>query len=243
MRNTACFTILLTLLFAALCIAQSKPDQLPSLSDLKTNGAFGFPQKDARVLHDDKNLSFSVTSDADYLFAQAILWNDGDASNLTLTNGKTLGDYSSIMFLSGSDKKRTPDVDRNYSINPLPHLRGLYYSVVKDAAKLGFGRDKFVSSPLQNDSHGRGRIDYVSTAQGKIVRVDSYLIPLMEISKRQGDTIKFCYFGYSAKPALIVNSAGFSPNESYYDYQIPIDTYHRVHIDMNASINVSDWPK
>lgn len=243
MRTRKYFSILLILLIAALCIAQSKTEEAPSVSDLKTNGAFGFPQKDARVLHDDKNLRFSLTNDPDYLFAQAILWNDEDPSNLTLTNGKTVNDYSSIMFLSGSDKKRTPDVDRIYSVNPLPHLRGLYYSVVKDSAKLGLGRDKFVSSPLQNDSRGRGRIDYISTAQGRIVRVDSYLIPLMEISKRQGDTIKTCYFGYSPKPALIANSVGFNPNEPYYDYQIPIDMYPRVQLDMRASINVTGWPK
>jgi hypothetical protein len=227
---------------AAFCIAQSKTDEVPLLTDLKTAGAFGFPQKDARVLHDDKNLRFSVTNNSEYLFAQAILWNDGDSSAGKL-DGKAIGDYSSIMFLSGSDKKRTPDLDRSYSINPLVNLQGLYYSIVRDSAKLGFGSDKFVSSPLQNDSQGRGRIDYVSTVQGKTARVDSYLIPLGEISKRHGDTIQVCYFGYSPKPSLTVNSVGFNSRELYYDYQIPVNLYRKFTLDLNANIGVTDWLK
>jgi hypothetical protein len=159
------------------CIAQPQTDRPVSLSDVKADGAFGFPQKDARVLHDDKNLRFSVTNNSEYLIAQAVLWNDGDSS-IGKLDGKTIGDYSSMIFLSGSDKKRTADLDRNYSINPGPNLLGLYYSIVGDSVKLGFDPDKFVTSPLQNDSRGRGRIDYVVTSQGKTLRIDSYLIPL-----------------------------------------------------------------
>jgi len=108
------------------------------------------------------------------------------------------------MLLLGSDKKRTPDLDRHYSINPLLNLVGLYYSIIRDSAKLGFGPNKFVTSPLQNDSQGTGRIDYVATVPGRPVRVDTYLIPLQEISKRHGDTIQVCYFGYSPMPARVV---------------------------------------
>src|SRR6185437_8724807 len=192
MKSRRCLIFSVILLATVACIAHSQTEGPVSLSDLKAGGAFGFPQKDARVLRDDKNLRFSVTNNSDYLFVQAILWNDGDSA-IGKLDGKAIGDYSSIMFLSGSNKKRTPNLDRNYSINPLPHLVGLYYSIVRDSAELGFGPDRFVSSPLQNDSRGRGRTDYVSTIQGKTVRVDSYLIPLGEISKRHGDTIQVCY--------------------------------------------------
>ena len=242
MKTRWCLILSVILFATVFSIAQSQTDHPVSLSDLKAGGAFGFPQKDARVLHDDKNLRFSVTNNSDYLFAQAILWTDGESS-IGKLDGKAIGDYSSIMFLSGSDKKRTPDLDRNYSINPLPHLVGLYYSIVRNSAKLGFGPDKFVSSPLQDDSRGRGRTDYVSTIQGKTVRVDSYLIPLGEISKHQGDTVKVCYFGYSPKPALIVNSVGFNIQERYYNYQIPIGMYQKISLNLNANFDLTSWSK
>jgi len=118
--KTKRYPILSVILFATMvCIAQPQTDRPVSLSDVKADGAFGFPQKDARVLHDDKNLRFSVTNNSEYLIAQAVLWNDGDSS-IGKLDGKTIGDYSSMMFLSGSDKKRTADLDRNYSINPGP---------------------------------------------------------------------------------------------------------------------------
>ena len=243
MKTKPYFLLPLILCAAVFCIAQSNTVEPRSLSDLKAHGAFSFPQKDARVLHEDKNLRFSVTNNSDYLCAQAILWNDGDSSNETLDNDEAIGDYSVIMFLLGSDKKRTPDLDRFYTLNPHPNRLGLYYSVVRDAVKLGFAANKFVASPLQHNTQGQGRIDYISTIEGKTVRVDTFLIPLGELSKRQGETVSICYFGYSPKPLLIVNSAGFKSNKRYYEYQIPIGMYHKVRLDKEAKIDVISWSK
>jgi hypothetical protein len=48
--------------------------------DLANNGVFGFPQPYARILCNRSSLRFSVWNNDKYLFAQAVLWTDGDSS-------------------------------------------------------------------------------------------------------------------------------------------------------------------
>jgi hypothetical protein len=53
------------------------------------------------------------------------------------------------------------------------------------------------------------------------VRVDTYLIPLQEISKRIGDKIGICLYASSPKPPLSVNSVTFDnyrPHNTYTEY-------------------------
>jgi len=45
-----------------------------SLTDLRTDGTFAFPQEHAVVLYDQEDLRLSVWNNHDYLFVQAILW-------------------------------------------------------------------------------------------------------------------------------------------------------------------------
>lgn len=56
---------------------------------------------------------------------------------------------------------------------------------------------------------GRGAIRFVRLADGRRVRVDTYLIPLAELSRHPGDQIRIYYSANSPKPPLLLNSARF----------------------------------
>jgi hypothetical protein len=170
-----------------------------SLAELRGEGAFGFPQREATVLWNQPALRFSVWNNAQYLFAQAVLWTDGDASVITNENGYELRDSSEVRLGLGADKKLTPKVDRDYMLNASAVWKGLYYQV-----PLGGGS----TTGIRTDTQARGAIRYVEVSRGKRVRVDTYLIPLAELSKQVGDRIRLCYWGHSPKPPMTVSSIG-----------------------------------
>jgi hypothetical protein len=180
--------------------------------DLHNTGAFGFPQREAQVLCNRTALRFSVWNNDQYLFAQAVLWTDSDSSVGKDANGWDLGDYSQLWLDLDDDGKETPDVDRVYRLNQRPYLPGLHYAICKGNG--GTTGDK-------SDSAGRGCIRYVQADMPNRVRVDTYLIPLQEISKRVGDKIGVCLYAYSPKPPLSVNSVTFDtyrPHNTYTEY-------------------------
>jgi len=114
--------------------------------------------------------------------------------------------------------KQGGGVDRDYSLNPWPSMSGLYYQVVYDGGS---------SSGLNKDSKGRGAVRYVKVAGDKQVRVDTFLIPMEEISRKTGDKIQLCYYGRSMQPPLIVNSAGYERGgKHYYRHHIPSSMHH-----------------
>ena len=59
-----------------------------------------------------------------------------------------------------------------------------------------------------SDTKGRGAIRYVHLPDQRRVRVDSYFLPLAEISRKVTDKIRFAYCGNSPQPEITVNSAG-----------------------------------
>ncbi len=182
------------------------PAAAPATADetieaLREHGAFGFPQQEAWVLCDRPELRFSVWNNDQYLFAQAVLWTDGDSTSGTEADGKAACDYSSIDFDADADGRRTPKLDRSYYLDPLNHegkrQMGLWYT---------FPFSETTGSGLMDDSRGRGMIGYVGGAAEAKVRVDSYLIPLAELSRRPGDTIALRYYALSHLPDLKLNS-------------------------------------
>ncbi len=187
---------------------EPKPQQPPTAStgfdasfpDLHNTGAFGFPQRDAKVLCDRPVLRFSVWNNDQYLFAQAVLWTDDDSSVGEDDRGYALGDYSHLMLDLDDDGKDTPDLDRVYSLNQRPYLPGLHYVIYKENG---------ATTGDKSDSAGRGAIRYVQADVPNRVRVDTYLIPLKEISKRIGDRIGIAFYAWSFKPPLSVNSVTF----------------------------------
>lgn len=216
--QTALSLLAVTMSCASACLASESP---LSLSELRENGAFEFPQKEAKVLCNQPDLRLSVWNNDEYLFAQAVLWTDGDASLGKTEDNREIGDWSQLLLDLDADGKATPKVDREYLLNPKPHMGGLHYTIC-----LGEGR----TTGMESDSKGRGAIRYVQTGEGKeekLVRVDTYLIPMAEISRQTGEKIRICYWGQSPKPPLTVNSAGFQRvGKDYYSYHIPRSRYH-----------------
>lgn len=203
-----------------------------SLAELKSSGAFGFPQDQGKILRDDDKLRFSIATTSDHFVAQAILWTDNNPANEDVMQGRPFGDTSSIAF-SSSARQKLPNVDRRYYLNPRSDLPGFYYGV---AVKVN------AESPLKSDSRGSGRIDYVATKEGSTVRIDSFSIPLAELSKKYGETIYLCYFANSPKPFLVLNSLGFATEPIYSDRNVPTAMYHKIKLDGKASISVN-WLK
>jgi thiol-disulfide isomerase/thioredoxin len=202
--------------------------------DLKRDGAFAFPQAKAKVLCDKKELRLSVWNDAKYLYVQAILWTDGDDSLGETPDGRPIGDTSCLRLDVDADQKATPNVDRDYLLNPWPSFPGLRYSVV-----LG----ELASSYIKSDSKGRGAIRYLAAGKGKRVRVDSFAIPLAEIGKKPGDKIRLAYWGQSPKPALTVNSIGYMGRGTYYAHVLPRNMYHEITLaDRAASLDLAKVP-
>lgn len=217
---------------ACACVA-SEP--LLSISELRANGAFGFPQKDAKVLYDQPLLRFSVWNNGEYLFAQAVLWTDDDAALGKTKDNREIGDYSELVLDLDADGKPTANVDRNYLLNPWPDLGGLHYQICLGARS---------TTGIQSDSKGRGAIRYLDLSEGKRVRVDTYLIPMSENSRKIGDKIRLCYWGYSPKPALTVNSAGYERDgKSYYAHNIPLSKYHDYVLAKGGEIDVTKVPE
>lgn len=212
------------------CGAEELPTTIPALRE---NGAFGFPQKDAKVFFDNPVLRFSVWNNDQYLFAQAVLWTDDDASLGKTPDNRDIGDWSVLMFSEKPDASITPNVDRIYLLDPWPAMGGLYYQTV-----LGVR----TTTDIQNDTKGLGAVRYVKMADGKMVRVDTYLIPLTEISRRAGDEVRLVYWGNSPKPPLTVNSAGFSYHGNYYSWKIPREQYNEYVLARGADIDLHQVP-
>jgi RNA polymerase sigma factor (sigma-70 family) len=192
--------------------------------DMLRDGVFGFPQKEAKVLCDRPDLRFSVWNNVDYLFAQAVLWNDHDASLGKTEDNREIGDNSTLMLDLDGDGKVTGDVDRDYILNPWPEMPGVYYQILHGGG--GY-------TTLKKDSEGRGATRYLKAVAGKQVRVDTYLIPMSEISRKGGDSIRLCFYARSMKPAFVVNSTEYREKQ-YYSYAIPRSMYHQYVLTTNG---------
>ena len=164
--------------------------------DLANTGAFGFPQREALVLCDRSVLRFSICSNDQYLFAQAVLWTVEDAFVGKGSNGQSLVNYSHLVLDLANDGLETPNVGREYRLTQGQYMHGLNYVLCVQ----GGGTSGLKSSG------GRGAIRYVQNDMGRRARVDTYLIPLQELSKRIGDRIGIRFYAYSPKPPLTLNS-------------------------------------
>jgi thiol-disulfide isomerase/thioredoxin len=226
------FFILCTLALINLCVAD---ESLKTIPELLENGVLGFPQNEAKVFCDQPTLRFSVWNNDKYLFAQAILWTDDDTSLGKNQYNEETGDWSALMLDVDADGKSTPNVDRDYVLNPSSGAEGLYYVI-----ELGLRSSTF----LKDDSKGQGAIRYVKTSDGKQVRVDTYLIPLAEISRHVGDKLRFTYWGFSPKPPLTVNSAGYSsPGKNYSRWSIPRSQYNEYVLAKGGEIDATQVPE
>jgi hypothetical protein len=134
-----------------------------SLSDLRENGVFSFPQKQASILCDQEDLRVSIWNNRDFLYAQAISWKVSEDILGKTADNRDIGNYSNLMIDADADRKPTPHLDRSYSLNPWPHMPGLFYQVVIDEKS---------TTGLEDDSKGRGSICFVEISDSSPVRVD-----------------------------------------------------------------------
>ncbi len=204
-------------------------------TDAVGQGAFGFPQDQAVVLCDRADLRFSVWNNGEVLYLQAVLWNDPDDTPGETPDGRVIGDNAALGLDINADGRRTADVDRIYYLNPWPSRPGLRYQVfVPNGA----------TTHMRHDSSGRGSISYLPTADGRLARVDTFVIPLAELGTAPGRELRLVYFTHSPVPGLRLDSAGFQPAGTYYIKQIPQGRYQSIVLaDRVSPMDVSIVPR
>ncbi|MHC5538585.1 TlpA disulfide reductase family protein [Singulisphaera rosea] len=183
--------------------------------DLRSEGAFRFPQSRAKVLCNDPSLRVSCWNDASTLYLQTIVWDDkGDAPGAT-GDGRPVGNRATFS-LEVQSKGRAPSLRHlYYSLNPWPDMPGLY-------RWLRLGRR---SAGLTTDTGGRGSIRYVRALGAKEpVRVDSVLIPLSELEAKTGDTVWLSYRGDTPSRSKSV-TCSVGPSSGEADGDRPTDAY------------------
>jgi hypothetical protein len=174
----------------------------PEWTRIERDGVFGFPQAQAQILCDQRELRVSVWNNAEHLYVQAIVWQDSEGVQKEANSGRLVATESSVLTLDvDGDGQDTPRVDRDYWLSNASVSPGLCYT-------FALGRDS--SKAPKQKSDGRGAIQYVDAGAGQRVRVDSFVIPLSELRKRPGTKIGLVYWAYSSpwKPSLRLNSVG-----------------------------------
>lgn len=180
------------------------------------DGLFGFPRGAASILADQDDLQLSIFSDADHLYVQAVFWTDGDDATGEAGDGRPIGDRSELRLDVDANLRPTAMLDRVYFLNPEPARPGLHYRVA--------GGDPMIGPAP--DSAGRGSIRYVEMPDGRRVRVDSYLIPLTEIGREPGESIRLAFWAASPSPDLVLNSVGYAAAGTYDSAALPMRLYH-----------------
>lgn len=126
----------------------------------------------------------------------------------------------------------TKNAIRAYLLNPWPNLPGLHY-IVSNGLR---------TKPIQSDTGGRGAIRYVATPAGRRIRVDSFLIPLQEITPAGSNAIRLVYYANSPQPQITVNSAGFDPGRGYFGAEIPLASYQDYFLGDGGMLSASYVP-
>ena len=169
-----------------------------------TTARLVFRKKNRKYFCDRSTLRFSVWNNGDYLFAQAILWTDDDASLGKTADNREIGDWSVLILDLDADGKSTKDVDRDYDLNPWPGTEGLQYQI-----ELG----PRSTTGIRDDSKGRGAIRYLITVRWKTCSRGHLLDSTCGIITPVGDKTPAGVLGkFSPSRRLTVNSAGYEPD-------------------------------
>lgn len=202
-------------------------------SALRTSGAFGFPAENANTLCDNKELRVQSWNDCRNLIVQALVWNDSSKVLGETSDGRPIGDSSTLLLDLNMDGKRTPKQDISYTLNPWPSIPGLRYSIPYERG----------SSHIKGDSIGRGCIRYLPLKDEGRVRVDTFVIPLSEINIDLGQTIGIGLYVSSTEPQLKLNSVGYENERPYYSFSVPFDKLAEFTLaDTDVEFEVSQIP-
>lgn len=167
--------------------AAGPPSRLIDLVELKKHGAFRFPQERAQVLCDDDELRVSLWNNHEYLYVQAIVWNDHE-DVVDLAGGFTTTDNSILTLVGAADLSITPNVDRRYHLST---RLGFSHSILTGTSESFAGGTQ---------TRGRGVIRYLDLGDGQHLRLDCLLVPLEEIDKQPGDQIGVGFKALSFNP-------------------------------------------
>jgi len=181
------------------------------------------------VLCDESKLRVSVWNNAKYLYLQAVLWSDNDRALVPARDIRQRCDRSTVIFDLLHDDQFTTRDDRYYCLNRTPDQPGITYKTrVRKRVPPHYSNAFFMKA-----SRAHGAIRYVRTPTGDIVRVDSFLIPLNEITKNPGAPHRLAYWGSSPQPMLDVNSVGFVDNAGYYPDDLPHSRFHEIKLSID----------
>ncbi len=197
--------------------------------DIRRDGAFGFPQAKARVLFENADFRVSAWSDDKYLLVQAVVWaGDGETRVQELVDAKgvkrtfTGMDLSGLVFDVTNTQEAGVPTRRCYYIQP-NSFSCERWSTMND-------RPTYMGMPAYA---GRGAIRYVASEAGKFTRIDSFLIPILDVNKTPGNSVSLAYIGYSAKSNQRRNSIGVSENLSHISF--PLEKCHVVALSKEKS--------
>lgn len=191
--------------------------------DFKAQGAFAFPQEKAKVLCDNNDVRLSVWTDANVLYAQAVLWKADVVKGPTEKELNKMPHFDAgyLLLDLDNDGKITGNRDRFY--------------VAELRQRLGYCDffDKDSTSPITSLTQGRGGIYFLHGQENRAVRIDSFAIPLMELKVKPGDTIRLAYVGTSTAldPRDVSSIAG---KKSYRWNDVPWSKFHTLQIESHS---------
>lgn len=202
--------------------------------EISTEAAHGLAISQGKLLCDSDELRVHAWNDSTHLIVQAVAWKDGDETLGETADGRKIGDRGTLILDLDNNRKRTPRIDRSYSLNPWPTIPGLRYSIPYERG---------ASSHIKGDSIGRGCIRFEPNGD-KRVRVDTYVVPLSEVGLKVGQTISLAVLVASPSPEFVANSVGYqSSRPVYYAHSLPYEKFHEYTlINSDSAIESSKIP-
>jgi hypothetical protein len=185
------------------------------------DGAFAFPQLQSKVLWSERGSRLSVWNDSQFLYVQALLRLDDEIAPGRAAAG-TDSDAAYLVLDVDSDNRFTDWRDRVYGLVPtLSH-------------QICVGKGEW--STVREDSKGRGGMRLLPDGAGGWLRVDSFAIPLSEIERKPGETIRLAYWGDSAHLKAPINSIGIHRPQYYRHADLPYERFHTVLLSRRPSL-------
>ena len=212
-------------------------EEHPSKEDIIKEGYFGFPQRQASVLYNHPKLRLSVWNNDTLVYAQAVVWADNSKEIGRIRLPMRCGDTSAFCIDVDSNASITPNLDRCYCLDPWFDMNGLYYSIIL-GGRWGFPHGYF-GTILKDDSLAKGSICYVELQGEQTVRIDNYVIPLSELGRQTGDTIRLCYWVNSVVPKFKMASVEYKRDRAPYSYSdVPFNRYHTFRLKKGEKLTV-----
>lgn len=174
------------------------------------------------MLCDSAELSVGVRNDAESLFVDAIVWNDGtEKVGVEPSTHQRIGDYSVLQIHFGTGSSRAAGRDVNVILNPWPEVPGL---------RLSRYLAENVTTTMQVIAGAQGEIRYVPGGSARLIRIDRYKVPLSALGLKPGAAVSVAFYVFSPVPALVTSSVAGFERGSFYPSAIPIPKYAAIEL-------------